>query len=61
MFSEEKQIMKKVTINSATADKSSLLKKWGWLAAIWLSSIIALFAVSSVFRFLMTAAGMKLK
>ncbi|WP_411267900.1 DUF2474 domain-containing protein [Ewingella americana] len=34
-------------------------KRVGWLAIIWLGSVLALFAVASVFRLLMTAAGMK--
>ena len=34
-------------------------KRFGWLAIIWLGSVLALFAVASVFRLLMTAAGMK--
>ncbi|EKT57452.1 hypothetical protein OO7_08695 [Providencia sneebia DSM 19967] len=28
---------------------------------IWLGSVVALFAVSSIFRLLMTAVGMKVK
>ncbi|WP_423143212.1 DUF2474 domain-containing protein [Providencia stuartii] len=36
-------------------------KKIGWMAIIWLGSVLALFAFSSVFRLLMTAAGMKVK
>ena len=34
-------------------------KRVGWLAIIWLGSVLALFAVASVFRLLMTAAGMR--
>ncbi|KAA8730585.1 DUF2474 domain-containing protein [Ewingella americana] len=34
-------------------------KRVGWLAIIWLGSVLTLFAVASVFRLLMTAAGMK--
>ena len=34
-------------------------KRVGWLAIIWLGSVLALFAVASVFTLLMTAAGMK--
>ncbi|KPD02395.1 hypothetical protein M992_2107 [Moellerella wisconsensis ATCC 35017] len=36
-------------------------KKLSWMVIIWLSSVVALFAVSSLFRGLMTAAGMKIK
>jgi len=34
-------------------------KRIGWLAIIWLGSVLALFAVATVFRMLMTAAGMR--
>ncbi len=34
-------------------------KRVGWLAIIWLGSVLALFAVASVFRLLMAAAGMR--
>ncbi|MEY2344037.1 DUF2474 domain-containing protein [Proteus mirabilis] len=27
------------------------MKKWGWLITIWFCSVLALFAVSSLFRF----------
>ncbi|MDV5225790.1 MULTISPECIES: DUF2474 domain-containing protein [Providencia] len=33
----------------------------GWMAVLWLGSVLVLFAFSSVFRLLMTAAGMKVK
>ncbi|MFB9996112.1 MULTISPECIES: DUF2474 domain-containing protein [Providencia] len=33
----------------------------GWMAIIWLGSVLALFAFSSLFKLLMTAAGMKVK
>ncbi|OAT38040.1 DUF2474 domain-containing protein [Proteus myxofaciens] len=53
--------MKKAITDLPTEQKPSLLKKWGWLITIWFCSVIALFAVSSLFRLLMTAAGMKVK
>lgn len=34
-------------------------KRVGWLAIIWAGSILALFAVATVFKLLMTAAGMR--
>ncbi|CAI0763405.1 MULTISPECIES: DUF2474 domain-containing protein [Serratia] len=34
-------------------------KRVGWLAIIWSASVLGLFAVASLFRLLMTAAGMK--
>ncbi|HHN8344227.1 TPA: DUF2474 domain-containing protein [Morganella morganii] len=36
-------------------------KKAAWMVAIWAGSVLALFAVSSFFRLLMTAAGMKVR
>ncbi|ENU1228825.1 MULTISPECIES: DUF2474 domain-containing protein [Providencia] len=36
-------------------------KKLGWMAIIWFGSVLALFAFSSVFKLMMTAAGMKVK
>ncbi|QKJ86976.1 DUF2474 domain-containing protein [Paramixta manurensis] len=41
-------------------EKQPLWKRLGWMAIIWLGSVAALFAIASVFRFLMTAAGLKL-
>lgn len=34
-------------------------KKWLWLATIWAGSVLALGVVSTIFRLLMTAAGLK--
>jgi Protein of unknown function (DUF2474) len=34
-------------------------KKIGWLIMIWCGSVLALLAVSMLFRMMMTAAGMK--
>lgn len=39
--------------------KQPLVKRLFWLVAIWCASVLALGAVSMVFRFLMTAAGFK--
>ncbi|BBG58720.1 Protein of uncharacterised function (DUF2474) [Providencia rustigianii] len=59
MSSEEK-----LPLNKATTDhlvSSPWWKKMGWMAIIWLGSVLALFAFSSLFKLLMTAAGMKVK
>ncbi|MCC8421367.1 MULTISPECIES: DUF2474 domain-containing protein [Photorhabdus] len=52
-------------MNKATTDQNiqrpSVWKRIGWMAVIWLCGVMALFAVSTLFRLLMTAAGMKLK
>lgn len=61
MSSEEKSLMTKATTESAAGSNSPWWKKAGWMIAIWAGSVLALFAVSSVFRLLMTAAGMKVK
>lgn len=53
--------MKKAITDPTPETKPSLLKKWGWLITIWFCSVLALFAVSSLFHFLMTAAGIKVK
>ncbi|HDS8358547.1 TPA: DUF2474 domain-containing protein [Serratia liquefaciens] len=34
-------------------------KRVGWLVIIWSASVLGLFLVASMFRLLMTAAGMK--
>ena len=34
-------------------------KRVGWLVVIWSASVLGLFLVASLFRLLMTAAGMK--
>ncbi len=39
--------------------QTSLLRRLCWLLIIWGSSVLALGAVSMVFRALMTAAGLK--
>ena len=59
MYSEEKSPQTKATINHV--ELSPWWKKVGWLIAIWLGSVLLLFAFSSVFRLLMAAAGMKVK
>ncbi|MCC8365868.1 DUF2474 domain-containing protein [Xenorhabdus sp. PB61.4] len=40
---------------------SPLWKRLGWMITIWCCSVLTLYAVSTLFRFLMTAAGMKVK
>lgn len=59
MSSEEKLPQTKVTTDQVIS--SPWWKKIGWMAIIWLGSVLALFAFSSVFKLLMTAAGMKVK
>ncbi|WP_272534155.1 DUF2474 domain-containing protein [Providencia sp. PROV212] len=59
MSSEEKLPQTKAITD--TTLHSPWWKKLGWMAAIWLGSVLALFAFSSLFRLLMTAAGMKVK
>ncbi|OAT54464.1 Protein of uncharacterised function (DUF2474) [Providencia heimbachae] len=63
MSSEEKLPLTKATTDSVALNTalSPWLKKIGWLVAIWLGSVLVLFAFSSVFKLLMTAAGMKVK
>ena len=41
------------------ATQNPLWKRLLWMAAIWVASVLALTAVSMVFRLLMTAAGLK--
>ncbi|CDG96172.1 hypothetical protein XBP1_1950014 [Xenorhabdus bovienii str. puntauvense] len=60
MSSEEKLPMNKV-ITESDPPRPSLWKRLGWLVTIWLGSVLALYAVSSLFRVLMTTAGMKVK
>ncbi|MTB67172.1 DUF2474 family protein [Providencia sp. wls1943] len=59
MSSEEK--LPQIKAITDTTASSPWWKKLGWMAAIWLGSVFALFAFSSLFRLLMTAAGMKVK
>ncbi|EPL6456016.1 DUF2474 domain-containing protein [Providencia rettgeri] len=59
MSSEEKLPQTKATIDTSVV--SPWWKKLGWMAIIWLGSVLALFAFSSVFKLMMTAAGMKVK
>ncbi|MBC8945432.1 hypothetical protein Xind_01923 [Xenorhabdus indica] len=60
MSSEEKLPMNKATTKTEHTH-SPLWKRLGWMVIIWLCSVLALYAVSTLFRFLMTAAGMKIK
>ncbi|MBC8950186.1 uncharacterized protein DUF2474 [Xenorhabdus ehlersii] len=60
MSSEEKSPMNKATIKTAS-QRPSLWKRLGWMVAIWFCSVMALYAVSTLFRTLMTMAGMKIK
>ncbi|WP_422824201.1 DUF2474 domain-containing protein [Xenorhabdus thailandensis] len=60
MSSEEKSLMNKATIKTAP-QRPSLWKRLGWMVAIWFCSVLTLYAVSTLFRTLMTMAGMKVK
>ncbi|BET96677.1 DUF2474 domain-containing protein [Xenorhabdus taiwanensis] len=60
MFSEEKLPMNKATIKTAS-QRPPLWKRLSWMVAIWFCSVMALYAVSTLFRTLMTMAGMKIK
>ncbi|WP_260590845.1 DUF2474 domain-containing protein [Variovorax sp. DXTD-1] len=40
------------------AGRGKWLRRFGWLLAIWLASVGALFAVALVFRWLMRAVGL---
>ncbi|PHM65650.1 hypothetical protein Xsto_01799 [Xenorhabdus stockiae] len=60
MSSEEKSPMNKATTNTEHSH-SPLWKRLGWMITIWCCSVLTLYAVSTLFRFLMTAAGMKVK
>ncbi|CAH5291765.1 DUF2474 domain-containing protein [Serratia marcescens] len=44
---------------TATAAPAPWWKRIGWLGIIWSASVLGLFVVASLFRLLMTAAGMK--
>ncbi|WP_099141921.1 DUF2474 domain-containing protein [Xenorhabdus kozodoii] len=52
--------MNKATIKT-TPRHSPLWKRLGWMITIWFCSVLALYAVSTLFRALMTMAGMKIK
>ncbi|WP_445286039.1 DUF2474 domain-containing protein [Xenorhabdus sp. GDc328] len=60
MSSEEKSPMNKATIKPVPR-RPSLWKRLSWMVAIWFCSVLALYAVSTLFRTLMTMAGMKVK
>ncbi len=60
MFFGGKLTMNKATTNPNTP-RPSVWKRIGWMVMIWCCSVMTLYAVSSLFRLLMTAAGMKLK
>jgi len=46
-------------MDDSTVIKQPFWKRVGWMAMIWLGSVLALFAVASVFKLLMAAAGMR--
>jgi len=54
-------MMKKLIreMDDETVIRQPWWKRVGWLAIIWGGSVLALFVAASVFRLLMTAAGMR--
>ncbi|AOM39739.1 DUF2474 domain-containing protein [Xenorhabdus hominickii] len=56
-----KTISPKTIYPKTMAQRSSLWKRLGWMVTIWFCSVLALYAVSTLFRVLMTTAGMKIK
>ncbi|WP_419836312.1 DUF2474 domain-containing protein [Xenorhabdus littoralis] len=60
MSSEEKSLMNKA-ITEKKPQQPSLWKRLGWMVTIWFCSVLALYAVSTLFRVLMTTAGMKIR
>ncbi|MBC8953233.1 DUF2474 domain-containing protein [Xenorhabdus sp. PB62.4] len=60
MSSEEKSLTNKV-ITETDPQRPSIWKRLGWMITIWLCSVLALYAVSTLFRALMTTAGMKIQ
>ncbi|AYA40357.1 DUF2474 domain-containing protein [Xenorhabdus nematophila] len=46
-------------ITETTVQRSPLWKRLAWMVTIWLCSVLSLYAVSTLFRVLMTTAGMK--
>ncbi|MBH1928877.1 DUF2474 domain-containing protein [Serratia rubidaea] len=49
--------MKEATMKQK--DATPWWKRVGWLVIIWSASVLGLFVVATIFRMLMTAAGMK--
>ncbi|MFW5400702.1 DUF2474 domain-containing protein [Yersinia sp. 1252 StPb PI] len=58
-MSENNTIKSQTTLQPTKQLKSPWWKKIGWMLLIWCGSVLALFAVSMLFRMMMTAAGMK--
>ncbi|MGR7043457.1 DUF2474 domain-containing protein [Klebsiella aerogenes] len=51
--------MKETSMNSVDETPRPFWKKLMWLVIIWAASVMALGVVATVFKLLMTAAGMK--
>lgn len=51
--------MKETSMNSVDETPRPFWKKLIWLVIIWAASVMALGVVATVFKLLMTAAGMK--
>lgn len=55
--------MSRVTTDEGGDDERERRRPWwkrvGWLVIIWSASVLGLFVVATIFRMLMTAAGMK--
>ncbi|AJJ63988.1 Protein of uncharacterised function (DUF2474) [Yersinia aldovae] len=56
---ENKAVASQPSPHAAEQVKAPWWKKVGWLVVIWCASVLALLAVSMLFRMMMTAAGMK--
>jgi len=46
------------TTEAGARPRRTWRRQLGWLAAIWLASVSAMFVVAVVFRFLMAAVGL---
>jgi len=51
--------IQKMDVGTLPSGKGRWWKKMFWLVVIYLGSILTLFAIASIFRLLMSAAGMK--
>jgi len=52
--------MAMATTDEPQSGRRKWLRRVGWLAAIWLASVTALYLLALVLRFLMKAVGLRL-
>jgi hypothetical protein len=52
--------MAMATTDEPRSDRRKWLRRVGWLAAIWLASVAALYLLALVLRFVMKAVGLGL-